>query len=76
MTRAIDVNTRGVHLGAAPLLSLTGAPVHPLRTRDEGHTVEREGKHAGTPGVRTRHRQTTAGCCRRGGCCRGAAGRC
>jgi len=32
VTLAIDVNTRGVHLGAAPLLPLVGAPVDPLGT--------------------------------------------
>merc|ERR1712110_1246980 len=70
----IDVNTRAVHLGAAPGLALVGAPVHPLCTGDVGHAVEREGKHAGTSSVRPGHRQTTAGCSCSGGCSRGAAG--
>ena len=62
----IDVNTRGVHLGAAPLLPLVGPAVHPLRTGDVGHAVESEGKDAGTPSVWAGHGQTSAGCGRCG----------
>jgi len=52
VTLAIDVNTRGVHLGAAPLLPLVGAPVDPFGTSHIGHAVEGEREHTGTPGVR------------------------
>jgi len=47
------VHSRTVNLGAAPLLALAGAAVHPLGARYVGDAVEGEGEDAVTAGVGT-----------------------
>ena len=50
---SVDVLTGGVHLGAAPLLSLVTAAVYPVSTGHVGHAIEGEGEDTGASRVWT-----------------------